>query len=82
MGNNPRPHVQCMHFPCACPSLPWLLPIPPPQTVVDSVNSKKDDLRRARSGMVNLAPTSTGSATAITLIFPELKVRDAFATES
>ncbi len=44
------------------------------QTVVDSVNSKKDDLRRARSGMVNLAPTSTGSATAIALIFPELKV--------
>jgi len=43
------------------------------QTVVDSVNAKKDDLRRARSGMVNLAPTSTGSATAIALIFPELK---------
>lgn len=43
------------------------------QTVVDAVNSKKDDLRRARSGMVNLAPTSTGSATAIALIFPELK---------
>ena len=28
-----------------------------------------------RSGLVNLAPTSTGSATAIALIFPELKVR-------
>ena len=28
-----------------------------------------------RSGMMNLAPTSTGSATAIALIFPELKVR-------
>lgn len=27
-----------------------------------------------RSGLVNLAPTSTGSATAIALIFPELKV--------
>jgi len=26
-----------------------------------------------RSGLVNLAPTSTGSATAIALIFPELK---------
>ncbi|KAL6750910.1 glyceraldehyde 3-phosphate dehydrogenase [Haematococcus lacustris] len=43
------------------------------QTVVDAVNSKKDDLRRARSGMMNLAPTSTGSATAISLIFPQLK---------
>jgi glyceraldehyde 3-phosphate dehydrogenase len=31
------------------------------------------DLRRARSAMVNLAPTSTGSATAIALIYPELK---------
>lgn len=43
------------------------------QTIVDAANSKKDDLRRARSGLVNLAPTSTGSATAIALIFPELK---------
>ncbi|GBF99581.1 glyceraldehyde-3-phosphate dehydrogenase [Raphidocelis subcapitata] len=43
------------------------------QTLVDAPNSKKSDLRRARSGLVNLAPTSTGSATAIALIFPELK---------
>lgn len=43
------------------------------QTIVDAPNNKKDDLRRARSGLVNLAPTSTGSATAIALIFPELK---------
>jgi len=43
------------------------------QTIVDAPNSKKADLRRARSGLVNLAPTSTGSATAIALIFPELK---------
>ena len=43
------------------------------QTIVDAPNSKKSDLRRARSGMTNLAPTSTGSATAIALIFPELK---------
>jgi glyceraldehyde 3-phosphate dehydrogenase len=43
------------------------------QTIVDATNSKKTDLRRARSGMTNLAPTSTGSATAIALIFPELK---------
>eukprot|EP00887_Chlorella_sp_A99_P006908 scaffold2.g6908.t1 len=42
-------------------------------TVVDAPNSKKSDLRRARSALVNLAPTSTGSATAIALIFPELK---------
>ncbi|EFN55997.1 hypothetical protein CHLNCDRAFT_145382 [Chlorella variabilis] len=43
------------------------------QTVVDAPNSKKSDLRRARSALVNLAPTSTGSATAIALIFPDLK---------
>ena len=43
------------------------------QTIVDAPNQKKSDLRRARSGLTNLAPTSTGSATAIALIFPELK---------
>jgi glyceraldehyde 3-phosphate dehydrogenase len=43
------------------------------QTLMDAPNAKKADLRRARSGLVNLAPTSTGSATAIALIFPELK---------
>lgn len=43
------------------------------QTVVDAPNTKKTDLRRARSALMNLAPTSTGSATAIALIFPELK---------
>jgi glyceraldehyde 3-phosphate dehydrogenase len=43
------------------------------QTLMDAPNAKKTDLRRARSGLVNLAPTSTGSATAIGLIFPELK---------
>ena len=43
------------------------------QMMLDATNAKKSDLRRARSGMVNLAPTSTGSATAIALIFPELK---------
>jgi glyceraldehyde 3-phosphate dehydrogenase len=31
------------------------------------------DLRRARSAMLSLAPTTTGSATAIALIYPELK---------
>lgn len=46
-----------------------LLP-PALQTVIDAPNSKKSDLRRARSAMLNLAPTSTGSATAIALIFP------------
>ena len=39
------------------------------QTVVDKPHK---DLRRARSSLVNLIPTSTGSATAIGLIFPEL----------
>merc|ERR1712100_294620 len=43
------------------------------QIIVDAPNVKKDDLRRARSGLVNLAPTSTGSATAVQLIIPELK---------
>jgi hypothetical protein len=43
------------------------------QTIIDAPNHKKSDLRRARSGLMNLAPTSTGSATAIALIFPELK---------
>lgn len=33
----------------------------------------RKDLRRCRAGMLNLAPTSTGSATAIATIFPELK---------
>jgi glyceraldehyde 3-phosphate dehydrogenase len=42
------------------------------QTIMDAPNAKKSDLRRARSGLMNLAPTSTGSATAITKIFPEL----------
>eukprot|EP00580_Thalassiosira_gravida_P012236 CAMPEP_0201631510 /NCGR_PEP_ID=MMETSP0493-20130528/5472_1 /ASSEMBLY_ACC=CAM_ASM_000838 /TAXON_ID=420259 /ORGANISM="Thalassiosira gravida, Strain GMp14c1" /LENGTH=349 /DNA_ID=CAMNT_0048102863 /DNA_START=28 /DNA_END=1077 /DNA_ORIENTATION=+ len=43
------------------------------QTLVDMPNTKKADLRRARSGMLNLCPTSTGSATAIIEIYPELK---------
>ena len=33
------------------------------------------DLRRARSALNSLIPTTTGSATAITLIYPELKGR-------
>lgn len=37
------------------------------------VDAPHKDLRRARSGMNALIPTSTGSATAITLIYPELK---------
>jgi len=35
------------------------------QSLVDMPNTKKKDLRRARSGMLNLAPTTTGSATAV-----------------
>ncbi|MFX4222954.1 MAG: ArsJ-associated glyceraldehyde-3-phosphate dehydrogenase [Thalassobaculum sp.] len=37
------------------------------------VDRPKSDLRRARSALNSLIPTSTGSATAITLIYPELK---------
>ncbi|MEO5335866.1 MAG: ArsJ-associated glyceraldehyde-3-phosphate dehydrogenase [Magnetospirillum sp. WYHS-4] len=40
------------------------------QVVVDAPHK---DLRRARSALNALIPTSTGSATAITLIYPELK---------
>ncbi len=40
------------------------------QTVVDSPH---EDLRRARASSVSLIPTTTGSATAIGLIFPELE---------
>ncbi len=36
------------------------------------VDAPKSDLRRARSALHSLIPTSTGSATAITLIYPEL----------
>jgi len=37
------------------------------------VDSPHKDLRRARSAMLSLQPTTTGSATAIALIYPELK---------
>jgi glyceraldehyde 3-phosphate dehydrogenase len=40
------------------------------QTVVDRPHK---DLRRARSALLSLAPTTTGSATAIGLIYPELQ---------
>jgi glyceraldehyde 3-phosphate dehydrogenase len=42
------------------------------QTIVDR---PAKDLRRARSALNSLVPTTTGSATAITLIYPELKGR-------
>lgn len=42
------------------------------QTMVDKPHK---DLRRARSALNSLIPTTTGSATAITLIYPELKGR-------
>ncbi|WP_442773454.1 ArsJ-associated glyceraldehyde-3-phosphate dehydrogenase [Paenirhodobacter enshiensis] len=42
------------------------------QTIADRPSA---DLRRARSALTNLIPTTTGSATAITLIYPELKGR-------
>ena len=37
------------------------------------VDAPHKDLRRVRSAMASLAPTTTGSATAIALIYPELK---------
>ncbi len=37
------------------------------------VDRPKKDLRRARSALNSLIPTTTGSATAITMIYPELK---------
>ncbi|NBN90323.1 MAG: type I glyceraldehyde-3-phosphate dehydrogenase [Actinobacteria bacterium] len=40
------------------------------QVIVDAPHK---DLRRARSALNSLVPTSTGSATAITMIYPELK---------
>lgn len=48
-------------------------------TIHDLTNTQRlidgphNDPRRARSALVSLIPTSTGSATAITLIYPELK---------
>ena len=42
------------------------------QTMVDR---PAKDLRRARSGLNSMIPTTTGSATAITLIYPELTGR-------
>jgi glyceraldehyde 3-phosphate dehydrogenase len=42
------------------------------QTIVDR---PAKDLRRARSGLNSLIPTTTGSATAITLIYPDLQGR-------
>ncbi|MGK2954073.1 MAG: ArsJ-associated glyceraldehyde-3-phosphate dehydrogenase [Solirubrobacterales bacterium] len=42
------------------------------QTVVDAPHK---DLRRARASSLSLIPTSTGSATAIGMIFPELEGR-------
>jgi len=39
------------------------------------IDSPHKDLRRARSAMLSLQPTTTGSATAIALIYPELKGR-------
>ena len=42
------------------------------QTMVDR---PAKDMRRARSALTNLIPTTTGSATAITLIYPELEGR-------
>ncbi len=40
------------------------------QTIIDAPHK---DLRRARAASLSLIPTTTGSATAITLIYPDLK---------
>ncbi len=37
------------------------------------IDAPHKDLRRARSAMLSMQPTTTGSATAISLIYPELK---------
>nr|WP_111300116.1 ArsJ-associated glyceraldehyde-3-phosphate dehydrogenase [Paracoccus saliphilus] len=42
------------------------------QTIIDR---PAKDMRRARSALMNLIPTTTGSATAITMIYPELEGR-------
>ena len=48
--------------------------VTPTQSIMDVANpGKKNDLRRARSGATNLAPTTTGSAKAISMIYPHLK---------
>ncbi len=39
------------------------------------IDAPHKDLRRARSSLLSLSPTTTGSATAIALIYPELKGR-------
>ena len=40
------------------------------QSIVDTAHK---DLRRARSALMSMIPTTTGSATAITMIYPELR---------
>ncbi len=42
------------------------------QVILDTVHS---DLRRARSAAINIIPTTTGAAKAVTLVMPELKGR-------
>src|SRR5260370_1415711 len=50
--------------------------LPPPIEPTNTnavVDAPHKELRRARSAMMSLQPTTTGSATAIALIYPELK---------
>jgi len=42
------------------------------QVILDTVH---EDLRRARSAAINIIPTTTGAAKAVTLVMPELKGR-------
>ena len=50
-----------------------ITPIHDPTNTNVVVDAPHKDLRRARSAMLSLQPTTTGSATAIALIYPELK---------
>lgn len=42
------------------------------QNIVDGLPDKKNDLRRARAGFMNIVPTSTGAAIATTQVIPSL----------
>src|SRR3546814_15717740 len=55
------------------PNTPLVRSIHAPTNTNVVVDAPHKDLRRARSAINSLQPTTTGSATAISLIYPELK---------
>jgi glyceraldehyde 3-phosphate dehydrogenase len=64
------------HFGIELGSISTVHNVTPTQSIMDvpTLGKKgKADLRRARSGAVNLAPTTTGSAKAVAMIYPHLK---------